>query len=726
MSISGSANIDEWQKISENIGLTSENTDQVLTKIKPRPLTLPTMNEDEFEEKNNNVSCVMDKNTHLPLVESSFAVRQRAFDLCRYDGVRINARNAEELVSFPTESFQNLSISQVPSSWSSHMRNSGRIDNHKNGIIEETSSQGSSGAGSSGGSMAYTAVRKSEISASNSEFFGGRALLMAPNGDPSPPTLTPTTLFAQTREEKLLALTNQTGYNIVQRNGQMIYGGPPPNWYGPAPCKGSEIFVGKVPRDIYEDELVPIFERVGMIYELRLMMDFSGSNRGYFFVRYTCKEDAKRAVRELNNYEIRPGKPLGVIHSVDNRKLWISGIPQNRSPSEIQAEMEKLTDGVRGVILYASQQDKSKSRGYAFVEYESHRAAALARRKLVPGRIFLCGQEIEKVDWAEPENEVDEETMSKVRVLFLRNLMATTTEHQIRHIFNYLSGGQVERVKKAKDFAFVHFATREAAEKAKEQSNDLRLDGTSVEVTWSKPVNKALHNQRKQYIPHGFSGSMSHFYHDDHVVRSNNSSEPEISFNHDFTEPPPILNRRNNDIMKQTGSLYAPSMTRKLVGANGISNGMHADQIHVPTQAMYTDHFLQTLHDLKLLGNIQPSIVPANSSYSIQQQNMINPLAFYGEAIKNQLLNGNVGLQLNQENPYTIPPPNNYMNSGHSMMEPSAEKQCLTNVQSNDYLSMNSNTYSSGIMNNCGQAYASSQSFPLQPTGMAGKVNMEQ
>jgi len=106
---------------------------------------------------------------------------------------------------------------------------------------------------------------------------------------------------------------------------------------------------------------------------------------------------------------------------------------------------------------------------------------------------------------------------------------------------------------------------------------------------------------------------------------------------------------------------------------------------------------------------------------------MINPLAFYGEAIKNQLLNGNVGLQLNQENPYTIPPPNNYMNSGHSMMEPSAEKQSLTNVQSNDYLSMNSNTYSSGIMNNCGQAYASSQSFlSLQPTGMAGKVNMEQ
>jgi hypothetical protein len=41
--------------------------------------------------------------------------------------------------------------------------------------------------------------------------------------------------------------------------------------------------------------------------------------------------------------------------------------------------MEQLTEGVRDVILYTSQIDKSKTRGYAFVEYESHRAAALAR-----------------------------------------------------------------------------------------------------------------------------------------------------------------------------------------------------------------------------------------------------------------------------------------------------------------------------------------------------------
>ena len=69
------------------------------------------------------------------------------------------------------------------------------------------------------------------------------------------------------------------------------------------------------------------------------------------------------------------------------------------------------------------------------------------------------------MDWAEPENEIDEEVMSRVKVLFVRNLMAVTTEEQIRSVFESLIDGcddgggaaAVERVKKSKDYAFVHF-----------------------------------------------------------------------------------------------------------------------------------------------------------------------------------------------------------------------------------------------------------------------------
>ena len=73
------------------------------------------------------------------------------------------------------------------------------------------------------------------------------------------------------------------------------------------------------------------------------------------------------------------------------------------------------------------------------------------------GRNYLFDQEIERVDWAEPEPEVDEETMKKVKVLFIRNLALQVTEENITSIFEEASGGPIDRVKKSKDYAFVHF-----------------------------------------------------------------------------------------------------------------------------------------------------------------------------------------------------------------------------------------------------------------------------
>ncbi|XP_078534425.1 RNA-binding protein 47 isoform X6 [Lissotriton helveticus] len=290
-------------------------------------------------------------------------------------------------------------------------------------------------------------------------------------------------------EAALLALMERTGYTMVQENGQRKYGGPPPDWEGLHPPRGCEVFVGKIPRDVYEDELVPVFETVGRIYEMRLMMDFDGKNRGYAFVMFTLKHEAKRAVRELNNYEIRPGRLLGVCCSVDNCRLFIGGIPKMKKREEILEEISKVTEGVLDVIVYASAADKMKNRGFAFVEYESHRAAAMARRKLMPGRIQLWGHQI-AVDWAEPEIDVDEDVMETVKILYVRNLMIETTEDALKKIFGQFNPGCVERVKKIRDYAFVHFTSRDDAVHAMRKLNGTELEGSYIEVTLAKPVDK--------------------------------------------------------------------------------------------------------------------------------------------------------------------------------------------------------------------------------------------
>jgi len=66
------------------------------------------------------------------------------------------------------------------------------------------------------------------------------------------------------------------------------------------PGNGCEVFCGKIPKDMYEDELIPLFEDCGTIWDLRLMMDpMTGTNRGYAFVTFTNREAAVNAVRQV-------------------------------------------------------------------------------------------------------------------------------------------------------------------------------------------------------------------------------------------------------------------------------------------------------------------------------------------------------------------------------------------------------------------------------------------
>jgi len=73
-----------------------------------------------------------------------------------------------------------------------------------------------------------------------------------------------------------------------------------------------------------------------------------------------------------------------------------------------------LTDGIVDVIIYNSPDDvKKKNRGFAFLEYDSHKSASMAKHRIGNGYTRVWGCDI-IVDWADPQEEPDEETMSKV------------------------------------------------------------------------------------------------------------------------------------------------------------------------------------------------------------------------------------------------------------------------------------------------------------------------
>lgn len=130
-------------------------------------------------------------------------------------------------------------------------------------------------------------------------------------------------------QENLLRFQNRFNLIIEQKNGQRILRSASLRENPLPPGPKCEIFVAKVPKDIYEDVIYPIFSRVGKIYEIRLMMSFSGLNRGYCFIMYDSPRAAQRAIKELDQFEICPGHPIGVVKSINHCRLRLEGFSKN-------------------------------------------------------------------------------------------------------------------------------------------------------------------------------------------------------------------------------------------------------------------------------------------------------------------------------------------------------------------------------------------------------------
>ena len=60
-----------------------------------------------------------------------------------------------------------------------------------------------------------------------------------------------------------------------------------------------------------------------------------------------------------------------------------------------------------------------------------------------------------------------------MKVLYVRNLLLSTTEETIEDMFSQFA--EVERVKKIKDYCFVHFTTKEGARKALGAMQGMRI-----------------------------------------------------------------------------------------------------------------------------------------------------------------------------------------------------------------------------------------------------------
>lgn len=226
------------------------------------------------------------------------------------------------------------------------------------------------------------------------------------------------------------------------------------------PADNCEIFCSNIPVNVLEEELIPLFDRYGKIWNLRLLMSLQNSRRnaGFAFVRYTSSMAAQDAVENLTNYEILPGKIITVRPSQPNLCLFVGNINRNQTKEQIQTIFNRLAKGLVKTVVKSSYYEADKNCGFCFLEYESHTAAVNARLTLNRTRVW--GRQL-FVDWS--QRRIENNTMGSSEennTMFINNLPKQITDEIIKSKLSTF--GEIDNVVIIKDYAFVQFKCRDS------------------------------------------------------------------------------------------------------------------------------------------------------------------------------------------------------------------------------------------------------------------------
>ncbi|KNA12001.1 hypothetical protein SOVF_129830 isoform A [Spinacia oleracea] len=299
--------------------------------------------------------------------------------------------------------------------------------------------------------------------------------------------------------------------------------------------KELEIFVGGLDREVVDDDVKKTFEKVGDVVEVRLLKDPStNKNRGFAFVRFATKDQAKRALTEMKNPVIR-GKRCGTAPNEDNDTLFLGNVCNTWTKEAIKQKLKDFNvEGVENITLVQDPRHEGLSRGFCFIQFACHADAMFAYKRLQKqDAVFGHTERTAKVAFAEPLQEPDPEVMSKVKSVFVDGLPPHWDEDRVRKHFKVY--GDIERITlarnmsqaKRKDFGFVDFTAHESAIGCIEDVNKRELaDGnskTKVRARLSNPLPKT------QAVKGGMCGGFR-------IGRPTGRS---------FGRPAPVVNRPN-------------------------------------------------------------------------------------------------------------------------------------------------------------------------------------
>ncbi|XP_046671915.1 CUGBP Elav-like family member 1 [Homalodisca vitripennis] len=153
-----------------------------------------------------------------------------------------------------------------------------------------------------------------------------------------------------------------------------------------------KMFVGQIPQNFTEYDLLQMFEKYGKVYDIRVLKDkTTGKSKGCCFVTFFTRSAALNAQNALHNIKVMPGmhhpiqmKPADTDNRND-RKLFVGMLSKKYTESEVRNLFSPYGTIEECTVL---RDANGQSKGCAFITYLSRQSAQNAVKSMHHCHIF--------------------------------------------------------------------------------------------------------------------------------------------------------------------------------------------------------------------------------------------------------------------------------------------------------------------------------------------------
>ncbi|KAL4583772.1 hypothetical protein LXL04_008355 [Taraxacum kok-saghyz] len=271
------------------------------------------------------------------------------------------------------------------------------------------------------------------------------------------------------------------------------------------------LFVKNLDLSVNDAKLEEIFGIYGRILSCKIAKEFDGKSKGFGFVHFDSEESAKAALNALNGC-ILGSKILTVAKFLkkSERKepqftnVYVKNLDENFTESSLIEKFSKYGKVTSAAIM---NDDKGKSKGFGFVNFESHDNAKIAIEALngavIGSKKWYVGKAMMKAERESFLRRTHQKPKPNTSNLYVGNLATSVNEKDLREVFGAFGCVTFAKVMRfsngvSKGIAYVCFSKPEEAMIAIKNLDGYSYRGKYMKVTVA--VSKKEYERRLQAL----------------------------------------------------------------------------------------------------------------------------------------------------------------------------------------------------------------------------------